>query len=277
MTSPFVFTLPSRAEGLPPVLLCLGGHDPSGGAGIVADVQTATALGVHPLSVVTALTVQDSRNAVLVRAVPAALVAAALRRLDADMPVRAVKVGLLASPAAARAFRLWWRARRPRLPVVLDPVLRASGGRVLWTGTGDPLAALRDCLPSTLLLTPNHDELVALTPEIAGDDDEARARRLCSLGAGAVLVTGGDQPTPEVESSLYDAGGRRGFWRSLRLAGAFHGSGCTLASAVASFLAHGYDLRAAVDEALRFSAVALASAWPLGRGGAIPQRGGPWR
>ncbi len=267
-----------EAEGLLPVLLCLGGHDPSGGAGLVADVQTATALGVHPLSVVTALTVQDSRDAALVRAVPAPLVAAALRRLDADIPARAVKVGLLASPALARTFCRWWRARRPSLPVVLDPVLRASGGRRLWSVAGDPVAALRDCLPSVTLLTPNHEELVALTPEVAGDEEEeARARRLCALGAGAVLVTGGDRPTPAVESTLYDAGGRRGHWASPRLPGSFHGSGCTLAAAVASFLALGYDLRGAVDEAQRFTAAALAAARPLGRGAAIPWRGGPWR
>jgi hydroxymethylpyrimidine/phosphomethylpyrimidine kinase len=277
MPDPSRFLRRSAAEDLPPVLLCLGGHDPSGGAGLVADVQTATALGVHPVSVVTALTVQDSRNAASVRPVPAPLVLDAMRRLDDDFPLCGLKVGLLASPALARALLRWWRARRPRLPVILDPVLRASGGRVLWSGAGDPVAALRGCLPAVTLLTPNHEELLALTPEVAGDDDEQRARRLCALGAGAVLVTGGDRPTPAVESALYDATGRRAVWSIPRLEGSFHGSGCTLAAATASFLALGYDIRGAVDEAQRFTAAALAGAWPLGRGAAVPRRWGPWR
>jgi hydroxymethylpyrimidine/phosphomethylpyrimidine kinase len=266
-----------RADERPPVLLCVGGHDPSGGAGIVADVQTATALGVHPTSVPTAFTVQDTRNAALVRPLPVAVVEAALDALDADLPARAAKVGLLASPALARAFTRWWRARPSRLPVVLDPVLVASGGRRLWIEGSDPVAALRACLPTVTLLTPNHGELVALTPEVTGDDEESRARRLCALGARAVLVTGGDRPTPAVESTLYDADGRRARWISPRLPGTFHGSGCTLATAVAACLALGYGLRAAVDEGERFTATALAGAWTLGRGGAIPRRSGPWR
>lgn len=257
-------------------MLCVGGHDPSGGAGIVADVQTATALGVHPLTVISALTVQDSRNAVRVRSVPAPLFFTALTHVTADIKPRIVKVGLLGSEPLVHQFTRWRNICAPRLPVIIDPILWASGGKHLWTGRGDPVEALKALLPGSFLVTPNRVELRALTPDVTSDDDEARARRLCELGVMNVLVTGGDLPGYEVRSALYDHRGCLQQWGHPRLPGSFHGSGCTLATAIGACLALGHDLRSAIGEAERFTASALASAQPLGHGAAIPWRVGRW-
>ena len=252
----------------PPVVLIIAGNDPSGGAGICADTQAVTALGAHPAPVITALTVQDTVDARRVEALAAELVIAQAEAVLADLPVRAIKLGLLASAAIGVAVAELL-ARHQRLPVVIDPVLVAAGGAAL---AEDALVAvyLERLVPLATVLTPNATEILRLAP--AGSDPRTRAAALLALGACFVLAKGGDAMTPAVDELLLGADGSEVAARWPRLPGRFHGSGCTLAAAIAARLAHGDAVPAAVATAQRFTQRALAEAWALGRGQRIPAR-----
>lgn len=253
----------------PPIVLCFAASDPTGGAGVQADILTVAALGCHPLSVLTALTAQDTRGVHGVQAVQAGWVEAQARRLLEDMPVDAFKIGVLGSAAnveaVARAIE-----QRPRLPVVLDPVLAS--------GRGDALAdaatreALRACLlPLATVLTPNSLE----ARHLCGDDGaslEACAARLVEMGCGQVLVTGTHEPGAQVVNTLYGAAGRLREDRWPRLPGGYHGSGCTLASALAAFLARGLAVPEAAREAQAYTWKALQRGFNAGAGQSLPHR-----
>ena len=252
----------------PPVVLILAGSDPSGGAGICADIQAVSALGAHPAPVITTLTVQDTRDAYAVEALAPDFVIAQARAVLEDLPVRAVKLGLLGTAAIGRAVAELLAGLRG-VPVVIDPVLAAAGGAAL---AEDALGAVyrERLLPHASLLTPNALELERLAPDAVGHD--ARVAGLLALGVAAVLVKGGDEPTPEVTDVLHRDGRAPRSWCWPRRTGSFHGSGCTLASAIAARLAHGDELEVAVDLAERFTQRALARSWRLGRGQRIPAR-----
>lgn len=252
----------------PPVVLILAGNDPSGGAGIAADIQAVTALGAHPAPVITALTVQDSVDASAVRLVEADLIVAQAEAVLADMPVAAIKLGLLGSAAIGRAVAALLE-RHPKLPVVVDPVLYAAGGAIL--AEDELIAVYLECLaPLASVITPNALESRRLAP--AATDADARAHELLARGARAVLVKGGDEATTSVFNALHTAGGAVRRWQWPRLPGGYHGSGCTLASAIAARLAHGDALEAAVDAAQTATQRWLAASWQLGRGQRIPAR-----
>lgn len=252
----------------PPVVLVIAGNDPSGGAGIAADIQAITRLGGHPAPVIAALTVQDTTNAYEVDAVAADFVVAQAEKVLADLDVRAIKLGLLASTATGEAVAALL-ARHPGIPVITDPVLVAAGGARL---AEDELVAIyRDrILPLTTLLTPNALELRRLAPALA--DNRARVNALLDLGAQWVLAKGGDEKTAKVENFLFDRDGERQRWVTERLDGEHHGSGCTLASAIAAGVARGETVPRAVDLAQAFTFDALANGWQLGRGQRVPDR-----
>ncbi|MFI4967924.1 MAG: hydroxymethylpyrimidine/phosphomethylpyrimidine kinase [Gammaproteobacteria bacterium] len=252
----------------PPVLLIIAGNDPSGGAGLAADIQAATALGVHPAPVVAALTVQDTRDVNRLAAMDPGLVSDQAARVFEDMPVAAVKLGLLASADIGRAVAALLR-RHPGLPLVVDPVLRASGGSEL---AEDELLRvyLEELFPLATLVTPNAAESRRLAP--TARDAATQARALLDTGAAHVLVKGADEATPEVHNTLYSSDGRREESTWPRLPGVYHGSGCTLASAAAALLARGETPQAAVREAQRYTWEALKRGWQLGHGQAIPNR-----
>ncbi len=260
----------------PPVALFIGGHDPSGGAGLVADIQTASQLGVHPLTLVSALTDQDTENVFEMRPVDPGFLEAAFTRILADCPPACLKIGLIGSPALVQTLaRLL--AGHPDLPVVFDPVLRASGGFEFGTIPEWVAAIRRDLLRHVTLLTPNRTELAALAPGAA--TPEAAVRSLLDQGVRGILVTGADaEPgSPEVTVSLHLDSGSPKIWRDVRLPGAFHGSGCTLAAAITSLLARGFPLERAIRVALRWTHASLLHATALGRGGQIPFRLSPPR
>lgn len=245
---------------VPPVVLIIAGNDPSGGAGLAADIQAVTALGAHPAPVVTAVTVQDTVDVSEIGAVPATRVAAQMRAVLADMPVAAVKLGLLGDVAVGQAVAALLRERRG-LPIVVDPVLAAGGGAEL---ADEALLDVyrRDILPLATVLTPNAVEARRLA---------SGATSLLEMGAARVLVTGGDEDTPEVVNTLYSPGDVEVFtWP--RLPGRYHGSGCTLASAIAALLAHGRSVEDAVREAQRYTWQTLENAWRIGHGQLIPDR-----
>ncbi|HEY1773388.1 MAG TPA: hydroxymethylpyrimidine/phosphomethylpyrimidine kinase [Gammaproteobacteria bacterium] len=253
---------------MPPVVLLIAGNDPSGGAGLAADIQAVTAVGAHPTPVVTALTVQDSRNVHRVQAVAAEWVSEQARVVLTDMPVAAIKLGLLSNAATGRAVAALLR-EHARIPVVVDPVLTASGGTVL---ADEALldVYLKDIFPLATLITPNAAESRRFVPQAR--DVAGRAAALLQTGARHVLIKGGDEQSPEVHNHLFGPSGLHEETTWPRLPGDFHGSGCTLASAIAARLALGADLSDAVREGLRYTWEALARAWPLGHGGRIPAR-----
>ena len=252
----------------PPVVLILAGNDPSGGAGLAADIQAVTVLGAHPAPVVTALTVQDTRNAHSVQPVEASFVIAQAEAVLADLPVAAIKLGLLGTAAIGHAVADLLM-RHPALPVVIDPVLYAAGGAALAESALIQVYLDR-LVPCATLLTPNADEARRLVPD--GTDPTSRGRALLARGARWVLVKGGDEPTPEVDDLLLGAEGTTRAFRSPRLVGQFHGSGCTLAAAIAARLAHGDAVPEACAHAERQVHQWLAAGWQLGGGQRIPAR-----
>lgn len=256
----------------PPTVLVIAGNDPSGGAGIAADLQAITAAGAHPAPVITALTVQDTVNASRVEAVAAELVAAQAEAVLQDMRVAAVKIGLLATADIATAVAALL-ARYPGLPVVLDPVLVAAGGARLAEEALVAVMLERLC-PLTALLTPNAHEIRQLAPGAA--DAPGRAALLRAVGCDFVLAKGGDEADAggnEVLNTLYGPGEPRLF-RWPRLAGSFHGSGCTLASACAARIARGEEVAEAVANAQALTHGWLERAFRPGRGQLVPLRRG---
>jgi hydroxymethylpyrimidine kinase/phosphomethylpyrimidine kinase len=249
-----------------PVALTIAGSDPSGGAGIQADVVTFARFGVHGASVVTALTAQDTRGVHAVMAVPSELVAQQLTAVRDDLDVRAAKTGMLLGAAivdvVADAL-----ARRPVPALVVDPVLRATSGDALLDPAALDLLRAR-LLPLATLVTPNLEEAEALTRRRVDDPAAMRdaARALVDeLGAGAALVKGGHLTGPALDV-LYDGGALHELSASRVAGGAVRGTGCALSAAVTAGLALGHDLRAAVDAAKRWVSAAITGAEPLGRG-----------
>jgi len=257
-----------HSRPLPPVVLAFAGSDPSGGAGLQADLLTLAALGCHPLSVVTAITAQDTAGVAGLRPVDADWVARQARQILADVPVGAFKIGMVATRENAAAIAAVL-AEHPAVPVVLDPVLASGRGDAL--GTGDLAPALAELLvPRATVVTPNSLEARRLAGE--GLPLDRCAQRLVARGAKYVLVTGTHEPTPDVVNALYDARGLVRSDRWERLPGEYHGSGCTLASAIAAGLAHGLAVPEAVQAAQGFTWQTLADAFRPGAGQAIPDR-----
>lgn len=251
----------------PPVVAIVAGNDPSGGAGLAADIQTVSALGGHPAPIVTSLTVQDTRNAYRVDAVDTALVIEQAQAVFADLSVKAVKIGLVpnAEMAAALAALL---AEHRHVPVVLDPVLVAAGGAALAEeALVDVL--LEALLPLATIVTPNALEIRRLGGTTG--DRASRAAALLGRGCRWVLVKGADEDTPGVENVLFADGFETAYrWR--RLPESYHGSGCTLASAIAALLARGRPVPAAVQEAQRYTIDALEAGYRPGGGQWVPRR-----
>jgi hydroxymethylpyrimidine/phosphomethylpyrimidine kinase len=234
---------------------------------VQADVLTLAALGCHPLAVLTALTVQDTSGVARMQAIDAQWVEDQARRVLADIEVTAFKAGVLASAQNARMVARI-AAEYPGVPFVVDPVLASGRGDAL--ADQEALQALRALvLPRTTILTPNSIE----ARRLAGARELADcARLLTERGCEYVLITGTHEAGAEVVNTLYDASGvvREDRWP--RLPHEYHGSGCTLASAIAARLAHGVEPAQAAREAQHFTWGALAAAYKSGRGQRLPNR-----
>jgi hydroxymethylpyrimidine/phosphomethylpyrimidine kinase len=256
----------------PPLVLAFAASDPSGGAGIQADLLTLASMGCHPLTVITAITVQDTLGVEAVQAIDSEWVADQARCLLEDMPIDAFKIGALGSVENIAAIAEIV-SDYPDIPLVLDPVLASGRGDEL--ASDEMLHAMRELLlPQTTILTPNSMEARRLAE--ADDDEEPTlaecAQRLIDAGAEFVLITGTHEPTPEVVNTLYGKHGvvRTDSWP--RLPGTYHGSGCTLASAIAAMLANGLELPEAVREAQDYTWHALQKAYRPGMGQFLPDR-----
>ena len=242
--------------GRQPTVLVFAGLDPSGGAGVTADVLAIAANGAHALPVVTALTVQDHNRVLDVVAVDAALLVRQAQTLIAATSIDAVKLGIPGSAANARAIAqviTCLRLQHPSLPVVLDPVLASGHGDQL--SRDDAVQALAPLLALATVLVPNLAEAAALD----------------TSPCPHVLTTGGHGEGPFVTNVWRSADQERA-WRWPRLAGEFHGSGCTLAAAIAARLALGEAFGAAFEAAQAYVQRTLAASFAVGPGQRIPRR-----
>ena len=254
-------------QPLPPIL-CIGGHDPTGGAGIQADIETVNALGGRALTLITCLTVQDSRDIHGVLPTEPDLFARQLDVLLTDIQPAAIKLGLIGSTALIEPLSELLAGFDG--PTILDPVLAAGGGFDL---DRERLGATlrRHLLPHVILATPNRAELRRLAP---GGDEAHAAATLLADGTRAVLVTGADEASGDrVSNRLYLPTDDPQTWDWPRLPRQYHGSGCTLAAACATRLALGDPLVRAVEQAQQFAWRALDRAEPVGHGQWLPRRG----
>jgi hydroxymethylpyrimidine/phosphomethylpyrimidine kinase len=249
-----------KADSMRPCVLVFSGLDPSGGAGIQADIEAIAAQGAHALPIVTALTVQDNQRVHEVAPVDAGLLVRQALLLVESMPIRALKLGIpgcLANAEAIAGIVLLLRARQPALPVVLDPVLASGHGDPL--ARGDALAALAPLLALATVVTPNLPEAALLGP----------------VDVPHLLVTGGHGDGDEVVNRWHSREGARESvreWRWPRLPGDFHGSGCTLAATLAARLALGDTMAQALERAQRCCNQALADSYAIAHGQRIPRR-----
>jgi hydroxymethylpyrimidine/phosphomethylpyrimidine kinase len=255
-----------------PAVLTFAATDPSGGAGLQADLLTLASMGCHPLSVVTAITVQDTSGVEGILSIDSDWVSDQARAILEDIPIAAFKIGVMGSVENIAAIAEIV-SDYPEIPLVFDPVLASARGDEF--ASEEAMEAIREMIiPQTTVITPNSLELLRLT---LGEDEERLpadrlARRLTDLGAEYVLVTGTHDSTLEVINTLYGDGGIMRADRWQRLPGSYHGSGCTLASAVAATIARGLDIEEAVREAQDYSWHALKFGFRPGMGQFIPDR-----
>ncbi|WP_374343592.1 hydroxymethylpyrimidine/phosphomethylpyrimidine kinase [Azonexus sp.] len=264
-------TLPTPPT--PPSVLVFAASDPSSGAGVQADLLTVASLGCHPLTAITALTVQDTVGVQSIQPVGAELLEQQARTVLEDMPVAAFKIGVLGSVENVLAVAEIV-SDYPEIPLVFDPVLASGRGDEL---SGEEIIqAMREMLlPQTTIITPNAPEARRLAES---DEDEGEpaidvcAQRLIEMGAQYVLITGTHESTPEVINTLYGPDGviRRDRWE--RLPGSYHGSGCTLASAIAACIAGGASVEEAVRDAQDYTWQSLKNGFRAGMGQFIPDR-----
>ncbi|MGC6494738.1 MAG: bifunctional hydroxymethylpyrimidine kinase/phosphomethylpyrimidine kinase [Myxococcota bacterium] len=241
---------------VPPVVMTIAGSDSGGGAGIQADLMAIRDLGGFGVTVVTALTAQNTQGVTHVVPVEIPMVRAQFETICADMRPAAVKIGMLATAALVREVTHCLAALPASVPVVLDPVMVAtSGDRLL---DHDAVQALGPLMSRATLVTPNLPEMAVIQQELP-----AWAEAL------TLLVTGGDADTAEVVDRLH-VDGHETTWRTPRVAGGpFHGTGCTLSAAIACHLAHGLSLEASVETSIAYVQDRLRTAFSPGQGSQV--------
>jgi hydroxymethylpyrimidine/phosphomethylpyrimidine kinase len=251
-----------------PVVVTIAGSDSGGGAGIQADLKTFSALGVYGTSVITALTAQNTKGVFAIHEVPAEFIAAQMDAVFSDFEITAVKIGMLGNAAAIGIVA--GELRRRQAPnVVLDTVMASSSGETLLRP--DAIGALRELIAMAKLVTPNLSEAAALVGgSVTRTEDEmqAQAQKLLALGAGAVLLKGGHADGPESVDLLVEPGACTRLAAPRVATRNTHGTGCTLASAIAAGLARGLSLIDAVRAAKAYISAAIAAAdrLPVGSG-----------
>lgn len=272
-----------------PSVLVFAGHDPSGGAGIQADIEAISSQGAHALTIITALTVQDNNRVSGVYPVDAKILRAQFAQLFAHIPIAAVKIGIVGSQENANAIAQCveiLQESQAYIPVVVDPVLGSGGGHAL--AVDDAVVAVQAVLRRATLITPNLPELSRLV-SVEGTD-EFKAIGLCQEFACDVLLKGGHAQGEEIMNSWYshaqliqstlqnkhlhqhqqDFHARS--WRWPRLEGEFHGTGCTLAASIAAQLALGKTLEESLSTAQAYVQRSLQQAYSIAAGQAIPAR-----
>ena len=244
----------------PPRILIIAGSDSGGGAGIQADIKTVTMLGGHAMTAVTAITAQNTQGVTDVHTVPTETVLAQIDAVIADIGVDAVKIGMIGSPFTALHIAEHLSALE-NVPVVFDPVMVATSGAML---ADDPtIAAFGKLMDAAVIVTPNLPELRRLTGE---EDEVAGALKLVSDHRCAVLIKGGHEEGDALADALIEEDNMTS-WQGQRIdTTSTHGTGCTLASAIAFYLGAGLPLAQAVERARLFVRMALHEAPGLGKG-----------
>lgn len=247
-------------------VLIIAGSDSGGGAGIQADIKTVTALGGYAMTAVTAITVQNTLGVTGVHPVPPAIIRGQIDAVMDDLGADAWKIGMLGSAEIVRLVEQAARERARYAPIVLDPVMIAKGGAPLLAS--DAIEAVRAMLPIVSLVTPNAPEAAALVGfEVRNVDEQMEAAEaLLKLGARAVLVKGGHIDGPILRDVLMSAESAHVFEVERIATRATHGTGCTLASAIATGLAQGFALQDAVARARRYLIEAIKAAPGYGNG-----------
>jgi len=260
----------------PPVVLTFAATDPTSGAGLQADILTLSSIGCHPASVVTAITVQDTMGVDNIMVFDAEWVEEQARAVLEDIQVAAFKLGMLGSVENI-AIIAEILADYPDIPLIMDTVLASGRGDEL--ATEEMQEAMIDLLlPQASLITPNSLEARRLAFMNDSEEDEedasldAAASRLLAAGCEHVLITGTHERTQDVVNTLYAQSGNIRSWEWDRLPGSYHGSGCTLTSAIAACLAHGLGMEEAVAEAQEYTWATLKAGFRPGMGQHIPDR-----
>jgi hydroxymethylpyrimidine/phosphomethylpyrimidine kinase len=255
------------AEGQP-IVLTIAGVDPSSGAGVTADIKTIAAHGCFGVSAITAMTVQSTQGVAKVEALKPSLITATLETLTNDLDIDAVHIGMLANAEMAQAVATFLaKAKLPNL--VLDPILKSSSGADLLDKPGR--AVLIDKLfPLAAIITPNAAEASVLTglPVTTPEQMEVAADKLHTMGAKAVVVTGGDL---EKAIDVLSFPGKKRFEREVfkaerQKSKSTHGTGCAFSTAIACHLAHKRGLPEAVFLAKAYVSAAIANGIPMGKG-----------
>ena len=251
-----------------PVVMTLAGNDPTGGAGIQADIEALASMGCHAAPVITALTIQDTNRVHRFDPVEPSVIIEQARAVLEDIPVAVFKIGMIGSTENVEAIHSIL-IDYPDIPVVLDPVLAGGGGGKL--ADADVIDAIISMLlPQTTILTPNTEEARRLAT--TADTLDACAQELLDMGCEFVLLTGTHENTGTVDNSLYAERRRLETFSWERLPGSYHGSGCTLAATVAGLLAQGLDPFNAVHEAQQYTWESLKNGYHIGMGQTLPNR-----
>lgn len=258
----------STTRQSPPTVLVFSGLDPSGGAGIQADIEALASHGCHACPIVTSLTVQNTSDVQSMQAVDEILIMDQARSILEDSPISAIKIGLVGSSEIATTIHTILNDY-PEIPVVLDPVLASNANTPLATEEIRE-AILNLLVPRTTILTPNIPEAMKLAPE--ADNIDACAMQLLEQGSEFVLVTGAHANTEQVSNTLYGQHRKLESYQWPRLPGEYHGSGCTLASSISGLLAHGNEPLTATLEAQEYTWESLNQAYRTGAGQSIPNR-----
>ena len=247
-------------------VLSIAGSDSGGGAGIQADIKTITTLGGYAATAVTAITVQNTLGVSAVHPVPAAIVAAQMEAVLSDIGADAIKTGMLVDAPTIEAVTKALAGPRREIPLIVDPVMVAKGGARLLDEHA--LRALKELIRGAALVTPNLPEAEVLTGHRISTVEEMRGAidALLGLGAAGVLLKGGHLGGPEILDIYADAGTRREWGQRKIETQNTHGTGCTLASAIATGIAQGMPIIAAVERARRYVRGAIEMAPGFGHG-----------
>lgn len=254
----------------PPIVMCFSGLDPSGGAGLQADIQTTSAFSCHCAPIATALTVQNTHGVQSFQPVPTDVIEQQARAVLNDSVVSAFKLGMLACDETVRLVANLLR-EYPDTPVVCDPVFAGGSGNTL-SSISQHKTISDHLLPYITVVTPNTIECHQLASHSSLTDTLSQANWLLQQGVSYVLVTGTHANTASVTHRLY---GKKGLLQSLdwpRLPHNYHGSGCTLAAAIASSLANGEDVMSASKQAQNYTWHTLYRAFQSGGGQRTPNR-----